>query len=130
MSNKGSYIVYYDGDCAFCSRWVSVLLDMDEHKVLSFAPLQGSTAKQHLSSDYLAMNTVVFVDQDQVYIKSTAVIHIMMVLGFRRMKVFLLLPRALRDLLYTAVAQSRYQLSKRWQQCPLPDPKHRDQFLD
>ena len=42
-------VVFYDGECPFCLRSVSFLLEHDPHARLRFAPLQGALASRVLS---------------------------------------------------------------------------------
>ena len=44
------HIVFYDGECGLCQRSVQWLLNRDKKKILFYAPLQGETAKELLTS--------------------------------------------------------------------------------
>ena len=49
MTSKSSLaIVFYDGDCGLCNRFVLFLLKRDHRKVFRFAPLNGKMARQWL----------------------------------------------------------------------------------
>lgn len=44
------HLVFYDGECGLCDRFVEFLLKNDRKKHFVFAPLQGTTADQYLKS--------------------------------------------------------------------------------
>jgi predicted DCC family thiol-disulfide oxidoreductase YuxK len=41
-----------------------------------------------------------------------------------------ILPRPLRDGLYKVVARNRYRVFGKHESCMLPDPEHKDKFLE
>src|SRR5207247_9951781 len=41
-------IIFFDGVCAMCNRFVDLILRADRREVFRFAPLQGETARELL----------------------------------------------------------------------------------
>jgi Uncharacterized protein conserved in bacteria len=41
------HLLFYDGDCGFCHRSITLIHDYDKKKKFLFAPLQGETAKKY-----------------------------------------------------------------------------------
>ncbi len=41
MTGTMKYILFYDGDCRFCNRWVQWVVDRDEERVFMFAALES-----------------------------------------------------------------------------------------
>lgn len=128
-------IVFYDGLCGLCDRWVRFVLARDKHQTLKFAPLQGDTARQRNDLP-TELHSVVFViqpgtPQEQIFYRSTATLLLLdHVGGFWRMVSWLrIIPRPLRDWVYAAIARRRYQWSERFATCRVPPPELRDRFL-
>ncbi len=105
-------IIFFDGSCLVCNRWVQFVLDRDEGRFL-FAPLQGETAKKFLpQSDRDDLNSLVLVQNDSVQRSSTAVLSIVASLGgiYKLSLIFFLCPRFIRDFVYKCFAKSRYKV--------------------
>lgn len=118
--------IFYDGSCALCHASVRFLLAEDQAKRLRFAPLDGETFRARVAPqrrDELPDSLVIAFDDGRLLSRSTAVLHAMRRLGgaWRVLAGGLgLLPAALRDRLYDAVAATRYRLFGRTEQaCPL-----------
>jgi predicted DCC family thiol-disulfide oxidoreductase YuxK len=45
MTGIANYILFYDGECRFCNRWVQWVVDRDEKKVFMFAALESDFFK-------------------------------------------------------------------------------------
>jgi predicted DCC family thiol-disulfide oxidoreductase YuxK len=127
-------IVFFDGVCNFCNKIVNVLLDLDTHKRLVFAPLQGetyrqySTARGEKTSDF---STIVFVQHGREYTKSDAAIRVIACLGggYRISLGLLLFPRFLRNAAYNLIARNRYSWFGKREACRLPTLDERMRFL-
>lgn len=128
-------IVFYDGVCGLCHRWVWFILKRDKARTLQFAPLQGETAKAR--KDFPAeLRTVVFVLQlrgtgEQVYTHSEAALQLLDHVGvFWRVVSWLrIIPRPMRDWVYQMIAARRYRWFGKFESCPLPPAEWRDRFL-
>ena len=93
-------IVFFDGLCPFCHFWVQFLLKRDHNKEFLFAPLQGETARELLSSELMSVNTIVLLeDRKKFYTKSNAILRIIKILGgFRKtLFIFKLIPTSIRN---------------------------------
>ena len=77
-----SGIVFFDGVCGMCNRFVDLLLKLDRQGRLKFAPLQGETAERLLSErDVASLETVVFLKDGRAYRSSSAAVRIWWQLG-------------------------------------------------
>jgi predicted DCC family thiol-disulfide oxidoreductase YuxK len=138
-------ILLYDGVCGLCNRLVQFVLRRDPAGVFRFAALQSSFAGSILARhglDARDLNTLyVVINAEQIdeilLSRSDAVIFILRRLGgatgaFWRMTGLLwqLVPRAIRDRGYSAVAKRRYRMFGRYGACPLPTESTRSRFLD
>ncbi len=102
-------IIFFDGVCNLCNGFVNFLILIDKKQVLGFASLQGKIAKKYLPHQfYQDVSTVVLVDGNSVYTKSTAVIRIFEKCGgvWNLVKLFKIIPPKLRDNIYSWIAKT------------------------
>ncbi len=126
-------ILLYDGHCALCNGWVSILLKVDARGTLRFAPLSGVTAQaaRNAHPELQGIDSLIFLEGSQATVRSTAVLRIARYLGGPWL-VFLagyLIPREIRDSLYDVVAYWRTRAFGRYATCPVPPPRARIRFL-
>ncbi|MEZ4255238.1 MAG: DCC1-like thiol-disulfide oxidoreductase family protein [Polyangiales bacterium] len=127
-------IVLYDGVCGLCHWTVAWLLTHDRNRELHFAPLQGETAErlraQHptIPTD---LDTVVFVDDGRVHLRSRAFLHIAKYLPYpwRVGALFRAVPAPVADLFYRFIAGIRYRVWGQYDACRVPDTEERAQLL-
>jgi predicted DCC family thiol-disulfide oxidoreductase YuxK len=132
-------VVLYDGVCGFCNGVVRFLLPRDRQGRIWFAPLQSALAAEVLARhgraptpmDTMYLITGLGLPQERLTSKSDAALATLAALGppWRLLSWLRILPRALRDLGYDAIARVRYQLFGKHDQCPIPPPEHRKRFL-
>jgi predicted DCC family thiol-disulfide oxidoreductase YuxK len=129
-------VVLYDGVCNLCDATVRFILPRDPGARIQFASLQSRTAQDLMTRGGIAVSTVpesiVFLEEGKIYQESTAVLRL---LGFLRfpwnlLKIFLLVPRPIRDVVYRLIARHRYRWFGKAETCLLPEPKWQDRFLD
>jgi predicted DCC family thiol-disulfide oxidoreductase YuxK len=116
-------ILFFDGDCGLCHRLVSFLVARDRHRVMHYAPLQGTTARALIPPAIArSVDSVVLVDEDGLHVRSAAAIRTLVALGgaWRMAGLLRVVPRRLRDAVYGHVARNRYQWWGRAPVCPLP----------
>ena len=138
MADPVNPVLLYDGVCGLCNRLVQFVLKRDIHAHFHFASLQNDYATRILqrhSLDPPDLNTLYVVEEpgERLTTRSDAVIFILRELGgfWRAVSVALrIFPKSLRDWGYGAVARHRYRIFGKYQNCPLPEPKYRDRFLD
>lgn len=127
-------VILYDGVCGLCDRSVRFVLRHDHAGRFRFAPLQGEFAARALARhgrDAADLDTVYLLDGERLLAKSDAVCAILDALGgaWRLLALLRVLPRALRDRAYDAVAGNRYRWFGRFDACALPPPHLRERFL-
>jgi predicted DCC family thiol-disulfide oxidoreductase YuxK len=127
-------IVFFDGVCGLCNRFVDLLLRADRRGVLRFAPLQGETARRMLPplEGEPSAWTVVFLDERGVQVRSDAVLAIAARLGgaMGLLAWLRVVPRGLRDRTYRFVARHRYRWFGQREGCRVPSAADRERFLD
>ena len=141
FDSVASTVVFYDGVCGLCDRFVRFLLRRDRQRRMLFAPLQGTLARAVLVPRGLNpsdLDTVYAVadwqrPSERVVARSRAVLHalgqldgVWPVLA----RIALLVPAPVADAAYRLVAKIRYRAFGRLESCPIPPPEWRDRFLD
>ncbi|MDF1825195.1 MAG: DCC1-like thiol-disulfide oxidoreductase family protein [Verrucomicrobiales bacterium] len=123
-----SWVLFFDGDCAFCSAGVRQAMKFDRHERLKFSPLQGRLAEEKGFTEFSdeADGTMVLMREEdgRVYLRSDAAIQLTQVFGGAWLIFFpaFLIPRFIRDAAYKWVARNRYLFSGKKDFCVFPDP--------
>jgi len=130
-----SSVVLFDGVCNFCDGTVSFIIDHDPRAYFRFAALQspqGQRLLERCESRELDRDSLVLVEREKCYTRSTAALRIA-----RRLRSpwFLLyglivVPRPIRDALYDWFARNRYRWFGKRDECLVPDTDTRRRFLD
>jgi predicted DCC family thiol-disulfide oxidoreductase YuxK len=128
-------LVLYDGECGLCDRTVQFLLRHDHRGVLSYAPLQGETARPFVG-DKPAVDTMLLVERlddgsTRISARSRGVFRTLAKLGgiWRVLAWLRVLPAFLTDLGYRLIAANRVRWFGRVDACRVPDPAVRQRFL-
>ena len=134
MDNAGENIVLFDGVCNLCNGLVRFIIKRDKEGKFKFASLQSETGQQKLEHFGLAKNefeSFVLIRGDKYYLRSTGILKLLRDLGgiWKLFYVFIIIPRPLRDLLYNAIAKSRYKIFGRRDVCMIPTPELKERFL-
>lgn len=127
-------IVLFDGACHFCDASVQFIIQRDPATHFYFTSLQSEVGKQlkkqfSISEDE---DSVVLIEKNKVYTKSSAALHIAKKLDglWHLLFLFILIPRPIRDSVYQYVARNRYKwFGKKEASCTLPSPEIRNRFL-
>jgi len=126
-------IIYYDGLCGLCDRFVRFVVSRDHQRRYHFAPLQGTTARSRLQSipDPGASSTVILDEAGTLRVRSDAALAILAGLGgaWRAAALLRIIPRPLRDAVYDFVARHRFRWFGRRAECRVPSPEERERFL-
>lgn len=131
---KAKPIILFDGVCNFCNSIVNFVLRQDKENIFLFAPLQSEAAQTLLKQHQLSnsgFDSFVFVDDDKTYKKSSAALKVMQKLPWywQWTQVFWIVPKPLRDWVYSFVAKNRYKWFGKKEQCMVPAPELRSRFL-
>jgi predicted DCC family thiol-disulfide oxidoreductase YuxK len=128
-------ILFYDGDCGFCSGAVQFVL---KHRIkpVYFVPLQSEKAKFIIDGERvsggekISMNTMYFLHKGRIYRESAGVLRVCLYLkGCYPVFFYLgiLIPRFIRNAIYCWVAKRRFQLVA--PSCLLPTVSERELFI-
>jgi predicted DCC family thiol-disulfide oxidoreductase YuxK len=133
--DKQQSILLFDGVCNLCHHAVQFIIPRDRKGQIRFASLQSDAGRRILENFQLPttfLESLVFIDNGQLYIKSTAALRIARKLrgAWPLLYLFILIPRVIRDPLYDWVARNRYRWFGQREACLLPTPELRKRFLE
>lgn len=125
--------IFFDGLCVLCNRFAKFVIREDFLKHFYLATIQGKMAKETLPRDKVNNpSTIIYLDDGKLFEKSDAILRILSEIGglWSFCKIFLIVPKSLRDAIYDFIARNRYNWFGTLNQCSLPTPDQRDIFKD
>jgi predicted DCC family thiol-disulfide oxidoreductase YuxK len=130
-------IVFFDGVCGLCNRFVRFVLHEDRNRKFLFSPIQGQTFKS-LASRHPGTGRTdsVFVlrhslEGEDLLAQSDATLFILSELPKYRLlsRIGFVCPVAIRNAVYKLIATFRYKLWGRTLICQIPTPEEALRFL-
>mgnify|MGYP000090574740 CR=1 FL=1 len=127
-------IVLFDGYCNFCSRSVRFIHQRDHHDYFRFAGLESEKGQKVLKK-YVeepgAFNSVILIENEKLYTKSTAALKIAKKLSglWPVLYLFIVIPKSIRDGVYRLIARNRYKWFGKKETCFMPDENLKKRFL-
>jgi len=127
-------VILFDGICNLCNGAVQFLLKRDKKEQFIFASLQSDAAKNILlqyNVKKMTLDSIIFIEDDQLYQKSTAVLRICKKLDrpWSLISYAEFLPLRFRDKLYEVIAKYRYNWFGRKDTCIMMIPKYKNRFI-
>src|SRR5215208_8273911 len=119
-------IVLFDGVCNLCNGSVIFVLQREKQPIFQFASIQSEAGKALLEWCGLPSNynqALVLIDRGKVYLGSTAALKIGQQLKFPwafLSTLGLIVPKLVRDRMYSQIAQHRYQWFGKREICMVP----------
>ena len=127
-------IVLFDGICKLCNYSVKFIIKKDLNNHFKFSSLQSEFSKKTLAKNHLnhlKLSTIVLIEQNQVYTKSTAVLKILTHLkGYKWTRFFLFIPKSIRDFIYDLISRNRYSLFGKNNSCMIPSKDLAEKFIE
>ena len=127
-------IILFDGVCNLCNGAVNFVIKRDPRNVFKFTPLQEKQGVLLLKThavDTQKLDSIVLIENEKVYVKSSAALRIA-----RKMSnlwplffVLLIIPSFIRDGVYDFIAKNRYMWFGKKEQCMIPTPGLKEKFL-
>lgn len=133
MSSSTPSIVLFDGNCNYCTWTVLWAIKRDKQKKILFSATEVAAGEKLLKQygiESFKDSSVIFIQNNKVYLKSDAVLHIARSLPLY--KIFyplIFLPKFFRDGVYNLIAKNRYRWFGKRKTCYMPDSKLREHFL-
>ena len=134
MTNSSHPILLFDGVCNLCNQSVQFIINQDQAGLFHFTALQSEVGKTLLQKHNLSpenIDTVVLVEGDKAYTRSSAGLQVLRHLGlpWSLLSVFLILPKGFRDFVYNYIAKNRYRWFGRQESCMMPTAGLKSRFL-
>jgi len=126
-------IILFDGVCNLCNTFINLVIDWDQKNAFYFVALQSETGQILLEKYHISKNldTVILLKKGKVFMKSSAALEIITILGgfFRIFSFLKFFPLSFRDKLYDWVARNRYAYLGKKDSCRVPTPELMAKFL-
>lgn len=134
MSTENKKIILFDGVCNLCNGSVIFMIKRDKKDVLRYAALQteiGQKMVEKYNIDTSKIDSIILIDNDKYYYKSTAALRIARHLtgAYPLLAVFLIFPVFMRDWIYDIIARNRYKWFGKKESCMIPTPELKSKFI-
>ncbi len=128
-------VILFDGVCNLCNAAVQWVIERDRRARFRFGALQSEAGRAALRASVAAADlpdSIVLLDADGAHVRSDAAIRIARGLGFpwSLAAAAAVVPRPLRDAVYSWVARNRYRWFGRRESCMVPTPELASRFVD
>jgi predicted DCC family thiol-disulfide oxidoreductase YuxK len=127
-------VAVMDAECAICSWGAQMIHRLDRSGSVRICPIQsplGAALLRHYGMEPKDPTSWLFLDEGLPHVDFEAVLHAGHRFGgwARLAGVLYILPKPLRDWLYTRLARNRYAIFGRADLCQLPDPAFQMRLL-
>lgn len=129
----GPALILYDGDCVLCSNWFRFVAQRDAKQKFLFTAIQSPygralAIRYGIDPDHPQSNAVLI--DGTVNLKSDSAIAAISALpGYAWVQMFRLVPKAVRDPLYSTIARNRYKWFGKNETCWLGGAKYADRVI-
>lgn len=128
-----SPVVLFDGVCNLCNGAVQFILKNDKKNFFKFASLQSDFAQEFLKNHQLPthnFDTLILIENDQVFIKSKAVFKIAKYLPkYACLSIFRFIPIFISNFFYDVISKNRLNWFGKRETCWLPTKELKERFL-
>jgi predicted DCC family thiol-disulfide oxidoreductase YuxK len=130
---KDSAIILFDGTCAFCERSIRFIATRDRG-YFRFGASQNPEGRALLArfgTSRESARSIILIEDGQLYLRSEATLRIASHLTspWNYARVFLWVPRPIRDAAYRVVAAIRTRIAGRSNACEIPPPEIRNRLI-
>ena len=127
-------IILFDGVCNFCNSSVNKIIKHDKKNKYKFAALQSEIGKKLLekhSIDSTKIDSIILIENDTVFIKSTAILKISKHLSglYPLAYGFTIIPTFIRNIVYDFIARNRYKWFGKKDSCMIPTAEVKSKFI-
>lgn len=127
-------VILYDGVCVFCSRWIRFVAARDKERRFRFTAIQsgyGTRLAQAFGINPDDPDTNAVIHGGVAYLKSDAALTVLGALpGWAWVRVLRMIPKPLRDPVYSLVARNRYRIFGKYEACFIPDAALRGRVIE
>lgn len=132
--NNNFSIVLFDGVCNFCNSSINKIIKYDKKNRFKFAALQSETGKKLVekhSIDPSKTDSIILIENDVAYIKSTAILKISKHMSglYPLTYGFIIIPTFIRNVVYDFIARNRYKWWGKKDSCMIPTAEVKAKFI-
>lgn len=126
-------MIFFDGVCGGCNKFVDFVIRTDSRREIFFSPVQGETAADFslYQNEPSREWKIAYVDESGIHEGADAVLLVLRRLGgFWRLPALLIcIPRPLKNFFYGIISRNRYRIFGKRDACRVPSPEERERFL-
>jgi predicted DCC family thiol-disulfide oxidoreductase YuxK len=128
-------VVIFDGICNFCNGAVNFIIRRDPKGLFSFTPMQSQIGRMLIDkygATAVGLDTFLLIKDGKCYERTDAAFEIAKDLTgyWYLLNGLKVIPRRIRDSLYSMFARNRYSLCGRRDACMVPTANLRSRFLE
>jgi len=118
-------IIKFDGVCNLCNGFIQFVINRDKNAHFKFSTLQENY------DDKKEYQTIILQNNGTISEKSTAFLEITRKLNglWPYLYLFILIPRPIRDFIYSIIAKNRYHWFGKRDICMIPTPELKNRFI-
>jgi predicted DCC family thiol-disulfide oxidoreductase YuxK len=133
VTRSSGGIILFDGTCAFCERSVRFIATRDDgyFKFGASQNAEGQALLARFGTTREAARSLILIEDDRLYLRSDAVLRVAgrMRAPWKYARVFMIVPRPLRDAVYRLVAAVRHRIAGQSNACDVPPPEIRSRLI-
>jgi len=131
----GNDVILFDGVCNLCSNIVQFVIRHDKKNRYKFASLQSEFGQKLIKQFKLSaneLNSFILYENGRIYTKSTGALKVAKHLdgSWSLLYGFIIIPKFIRDAVYSYIAKHRYQWFGKKDACWVPTPALKEKFID
>jgi predicted DCC family thiol-disulfide oxidoreductase YuxK len=134
MQQQEEHIIIFDGVCNFCNASIDFIMRHDRNSIFLFTANQNPKGQEILARYGVPVEevgTVYYLEGDKLHNKSSAALRIARRLSFPYKLAFgfMIVPRFIRDAVYSLIARNRYNWFGKKETCRIPSPEEAARFI-
>ena len=119
---KDKKVIVFDGECLLCNKYVEFITKYDGNDYFRFVALQNKKILSKILKKKKLINdntSIILIEDNTIKKKSSAVISILSNLKFPfyLFSITKIIPRFLRDMIYSLIARNRYNIFGKVKYC-------------
>ena len=131
---KTKKIILFDGVCALCNNFIVFIAKNDKKDIFRFLPLQNKNINQFIDTKNINiknLKSIILIEDNNPIYKSNAAIEILINLNnlYLLCKIFYIIPKKIRDMVYELIAKNRYRVFGKVENCSIIKSKVNSKIL-